>query len=190
MNVKIIIKCILENKYNYYWLQIIYLLIMYSFKILVLCNQCDIIWLKFEKQRKYLFVKLMYHTFDSLSLCYQWFHYIIQHKIYDCRECSYNDYDCTAVKYGRHSMGLVIPGKDIMSQAARPTITWLTVHVISTRSVTIGWAVGERSHIEWRETKVVVQSVREFQWAGSVSDLDPLASSVTVPFARSRTRQY
>lgn len=75
--------------------------------------QRDIVIRKFEEQRKNLF-KLIYHTFDFLSLCYQWFHYIIQYKIYDCRECSHNDYDCTAVKYGRHSIGLLIPGKDIL----------------------------------------------------------------------------
>lgn len=67
-----------------------------------------------------------------------------------------------------------------MSQAARRTITWPMVHVITARCMMIGRAAGERSHIEWRETKVVVQSVSEFQWAGSVSDLDPLASCVTI----------
>lgn len=125
INVKII-KCILENKYDYYWLQMIYLLIMYSFKIFVLCNQRDIVIRKFEEQRKNLF-KLIYYTFDFLSLCYQWFHYIIQYKIYDCRECSHNDYDCTAVKYGRHSIGLLIPGKDILwvKQRALRSRDWL-----------------------------------------------------------------
>ena len=77
-----------------------------------------------------------------------------------------------------------------MSQVARLTVTWLAVHVTTTRCAMIGRTAGERSHIEWRETKVVVQSV-SVQWAGSVCDLDPLASSVTASFdTRSRTGQY
>lgn len=63
-----------------------------------------------------------------------------------------------------------------VSQASRRAVTWLSGHVTGARSVVIGRATDERSHIEWHEVKAVAQSVkrvwvswfREWPWSSRV----------------------